>query len=97
MWYLQPKARSGYVFSSKANMKRHCMTMHKSVKDACKPIANARAAAKTVQAYTHTNLEKVGCSSDAKATAAVHSESDSARADVSLDSESGCCEENETQ
>ena len=84
MWYLQPKARSGYVFSSKANMKRHCMTMHKSVKDACKNIANARAAAKTVQIYTHTN--KVGCSSDAKAT--VHSESDSVRADidVSLDS-----------
>ena len=50
-----------------------------------------------MQTYTHTNLEKVGCSSDAKATAAVHSESDSARADVSLDSESGCCEENETQ
>ena len=91
MWYLQPTARSGYIFSSKANMKQHCMTMHKSVKDACKSIANARAAAKTVQTYTHANLEKVGCSSDT-----VHSESDSARADVSLDSESGC-EENESQ
>ena len=60
-----------YVFSLKAEMKQHCIIMHKSVKASCKPIANAQVAVKTEQTHTHT--QKVGCPSDAKVT--VHSES----------------------